>query len=87
MSRAEIRPDKTPESPCVGGREGADRIRTGVCDVTNENLYVDRTGLIPVRIQAADGPAVVWHTPEEYAAFMRGVEVEAALILTEELEV
>jgi hypothetical protein len=29
---------------------------------------------IPVMVEAADGPVVVWHTPEEYAALWRGVD-------------
>lgn len=32
---------------------------------------------VPVLVMAADGPVVVWHTPEEYAALWQGVDVEA----------
>ena len=40
-----------------------------------------RGDLVAVLVQAVDGPVVVWHTPEEYAALWRGVDREAAEVL------
>jgi hypothetical protein len=37
--------------------------------------------MIPVLIQAGDGPVVVWHTPDEYARLWKGVDREAAEVL------
>jgi hypothetical protein len=34
--------------------------------------------LIPVLVEAGDGPLFVMHTPEEYEQLMRGVDNEAA---------
>lgn len=38
--------------------------------------------MIPVLVMAGDGPVVVWHTPAEYAAYHKGVDLEAAKSLT-----
>ena len=37
--------------------------------------------LIPVLVQAGDGPIVVWHTREEFASFREGVDLVAAVQL------
>lgn len=39
---------------------------------------------VPVLVMAADGPVVVWHTPEEYAALWQGVDPEICEALEEE---
>lgn len=38
--------------------------------------------MIPVTVMAGDGPVIVWHTPEEFAAYHKGVDLEAAKSLT-----
>lgn len=40
--------------------------------------------LVLVPVWAADGPVLVPHTAEEYAALIKGVDMEAALTLTME---
>lgn len=38
--------------------------------------------MIPVTVMAGDGPVIVWHTPEEFAAYHKGIDLEAAKQLT-----
>lgn len=40
--------------------------------------------LVPVLVMAADGPVIILHTPEEYAALWRGVDAEACEALEDE---
>lgn len=39
--------------------------------------------MVPVLIEAGDGPTVVWHTPREYADLWDGVDELAAEVLGE----
>jgi hypothetical protein len=41
---------------------------------------------IPVLVQAGNGPVVVWHSVDEYAAHFKGVDLEAAMLLGQEEE-
>lgn len=38
--------------------------------------------MIPVTVMAGDGPVIVLHTPEQYAAYCKGIDREAAEQLT-----
>ena len=49
-------------------------------------LSTDPDDMIPVEIEAGDGPHTVWHTPSEYARYMRGVDIEAANAMYEPIE-
>jgi hypothetical protein len=68
---------KSSRSPLAIG--GAGR---GVCLLPNcdcrEWVEPRQGDDIPVTVEAADGPVVVMHTPEEFARYHAGVDSEAA---------